>query len=282
VLIIGCGRLGQRVAAYYQAQGETVAALVRTEASAERLQGQGIQAQAGDLDRGSAEFVSANQPVFYFAPPPAQGQTDPRMGHLINALGRQAPPRRVVYISTSGVYGDCQGAWIDETWPVRPQADRARRRLDAENQLRDWGNAHGVEWVILRVAGVYGPDRLPLQRIRQGLPIVRAQEAPFTNRIHEDDLLSVCIAAMERPVAAEIFNVSDGHPGTMAEYFDAVANYAGLPPVPKIGLQEADACLSAEMRSYMAESRRMDNRKLRAMLVAELKYPRLCLADIDA
>ncbi len=276
MLIIGCGDVGRSIARRYLRSGTIVTGIVRSEASVDSLKLQGIQAMCVDLDQDPLPpLPSRGEKVFYFAPPPAQGATDPRVRRVLEVFRRDGPLRRLVYISTTGVYGDCRGEWVDEKRPVNPGVDRARRRLDAENQFREWSRESGAELVILRVAGIYGPNRLPLARIRQGLPLVRAEDAPFTNRIHEHDLVQVCVAAMERPVAGESFNVSDGHPGTMAEYFDAIADLAGLPRPPKIPLAAAEEHLSAGMLSYMRESRRLDNRKMLDQLAIELRYPSL-------
>jgi nucleoside-diphosphate-sugar epimerase len=276
VLIIGCGDIGRRVAALCLARGEAVVGVVRSPDQATALERAGIQALRADLDQDPLPpLPSSAAGVLYLAPPPEQGSTDFRMGRVLNCFAAQGQPRRLVYLSTSGVYGDCRGAWVDETRPPHPQEERSRRRLDAERQAHEWSRRNGVELVILRVAGIYGPDRLPLARIRQGLPLVRAEEAPFTNRIHEDDLSRICLAAMDLPVAGELFNVSDGQPGTMADYFDRVADLAGLRRPPKIPLAQAAARLSPGMLSYMRESRRLDNRKLRERLGIELLYPNL-------
>ena len=274
MLIIGCGDVGQRVARHYLERNEVVTGIVRSRERADALARQGVKAIRMDLDQDPLPPMPTDgEGVYYFAPPPARGSEDPRVERVIEAFERDGAPRRLVYISTTGVYGDCGGEWVDEQRAVRPQADRARRRLDAENRFRAWSRESGAELVILRVSGIYGPDRLPLARIREGLPLVRAEEAPFTNRIHEEDLVAVCVAAMERPVAGEIFNVSDGHPGTMAEYFDTIADLAGLPRPPKIPLAGAEAHLSVGMLSYMRESRRLDNRKMLRLLEVELRYP---------
>lgn len=277
MLIIGCGDVGKRVAGSMMADGQPVTGVVRTPASADKLRDIGIEAIVADLDRDPPPRLPVRgRGLFYFSPPPDQGTQDPRMVRLLRGLRETGElPTRVVYISTTGVYGDCGGDWVDESHPVQPGADRSRRRLHAENTLREWGAECAVEWVILRVAGIYGPDRLPLNRLREGLPVVRAQQAPYTNRIHEDDLAQVCAAAMQRPVAGEVFNVSDGHPGTMADYFDAVAERAGLPLPPKISMDEAAGRLSPGMLSYMRESRRLDNGKMLRLLGVELRYPTL-------
>ncbi len=277
MLIIGCGDVGRRVARIFLHAGTEVAGVVRSEASALSLRRQGIQARVADLDQDPLPHLPAGgDGLFHFSPPPDRGIQDSRMIRLLRSLDETDElPTRMVYISTTGVYGDCGGDWVDETRPPQPGTDRTRRRLHAEQGLRDWCDGHAVECVILRVGGIYGPDRLPLQRIRQGLPLVRAEEAPYTNRIHEDDLAQACAAAMRKPVAGETFNVSDGHPGNMAEYFDAIARHAGLPLPPKIPLCEAADRLSPGMFSYMRESRRLDNRKLLRLLDIELRYPTL-------
>jgi nucleoside-diphosphate-sugar epimerase len=181
----------------------------------------------------------------------------------------------VVYISTTGVYGDCGGAWVDETWPARPAVDRARRRWDAEQTLSRWSRHTGCELVVLRVAGIYGPGRLPLERIRQAVPMVREAESPYSNRIHVDDLATVCMAAMERGQPGAVYNACDGSPSTMTDYFLAVADAAGLPPPPLIPLAEAAGQISEAMLSYLAESRRLSNRRQSEDLGVVLRYPTL-------
>jgi nucleoside-diphosphate-sugar epimerase len=215
------------------------------------------------------------RPLFYIAPPSPEGVTDERLGNLINSFASQGGPRRIVYLSTTGVYGDCGGAWVDEGRTVQPVAPRARRRWNAEQRLRTWRDHDGGELVILRVAGIYGPGKLPLDRLRKRLPLIQESEAPFSNRIHIDDLVQVCVAAMERGGDGEIYNVSDGHPTTMTDYFSRLADQAGLPRPPLITLGEGDRQLSAGMMSYMRESRRLNNRKLREELGVELCYPDL-------
>ena len=276
MLIIGYGALGRRVAALSLAHGGAPWGLVRRPEAMADLGGQGIPMILADLDQGlPPPLPSRAGTVLYLVPPPEAGQEDPRLGRVLEAFHRDGQPRRLVYISTSGVYGDCGGAWIDETQPTAATADRSLRRLAAERQVRDWAVASGGEWVILRVAGIYGPGYLPLSRLRQGLPIVGAGEAPFTNRIHVDDLARICLAALERPLTGEIINVCDGQPSTMADYFDRVADLAGLPRAPKISLAEAAERLSPGMLSYLRESRRIRNDKLRELLGVELLYPDL-------
>lgn len=220
-------------------------------------------------------LVCADQAVFHFAPPPPEGEQDELTARVIAHFTRRGHPQRVVYISTTGVYGDCGGAWVDESWPPRPLTARSRRRLDAEQRLQDWAATSGGELVILRVAGIYGPDRLPLERIRAGQPVIAPEESPWSNRIHADDLVEICLAALERAPAGAIYNVSDGQPSTMTDYFDRIAAAAGLPLPPRIPLAAAAAQLSPAMLSYVQESRRLSNRKLLDELGLTLRYPTL-------
>lgn len=274
--IIGCGYIGRRVAVHYLGQGKRARGLVRTPQSALALQAAGIPALALDLGVDDLSALAApGEGLFHFAPPPPSGRQDPWTRRLVEAFDHYGHPAKLVYISTTGVYGDCGGAWIDEERPVNPNADRAWRRWDAEQTLRDWSRRSGAELVILRVAGIYGPGGLPLERIRQGLPLVRPAEAPYTNRIHADDLVRVCVAAMERGPNGACYNVSDGHPSTMTDYFFRVADAAGLPRPPTLPLAEAAGHLSAGMLSYMHESRRLSNQRMLRELGVTLGYPSL-------
>ncbi|GAB4293175.1 MAG: SDR family oxidoreductase [Thiohalomonadaceae bacterium] len=274
IFIIGCGDIGLRVARLWQARGSTVQALARSDAAAARLSAAGITPLRGDLDIPTTLITLPldGATVYYFAPPPPQGDTDPRMRAFVAAGLR---PERVVYISTSGVYGDRDGAWVDEDTPPAPATDRARRRLDAETALRTWGRESGVKVNILRVGGIYGPGRWPLERLQAGTPVLREEECGYTNRIHADDLAAICIAVAERGGADRIYNVSDGSNGTMTQYFYAVADRFGLPRPPALTLAQARQQLSPAMLSYLTESRRMDNRRLLHELGVTLRYPDL-------
>jgi nucleoside-diphosphate-sugar epimerase len=164
---------------------------------------------------------------------------------------------------------------VTEDSPANPQTARGRRRLDAENALRTWGLGHGVPVVILRVPGIYGPGRLPVTAIKERRPVVAEIESGFTNRIHSEDLADICVAAAERGRPDSIYNVSDGHPGTLAGYYNAVADALGLPRPPVISRDAAGQVLSAGMLSYLRESRRIDNRRMREELGVTLRYPTL-------
>jgi nucleoside-diphosphate-sugar epimerase len=280
ILIIGCGDIGVRVAHLHRLRGDPVCALVRSMERAMHLEEtQRIVTVPGNLDSLEALFklpeAVTGKLVYYFAPPPGGGPWDTRMRNFCAAVGREKAPARVVYLSTSGVYGDCGGAWVTEATPVNAQTSRARRRLDAETALQDWGKRLGVAVVILRVTGIYGPGRLPLARLQQGHPVLREQESPPTNRIHADDLAAVCLAAAEKGNDGDVYNVSDGQPGTMTQYFNAASDLLGLPRPPQVSMAEAQQVMTPMMLSYLTEARRMDNRKMRERLGVVLRYPDL-------
>ena len=277
VLIIGCGDIGERVARLERSEGRSVAGMVRSEKSARRLRAAGIQPITLDLDApASLNNLSVKDAVvYYFAPPPDTGVTDPRMETFVSVLTPPHLPKRIVLISTTGVYGDCHGEWVTEDRPPNPQADRARRRLAAETTLQAWSKASGVSIVILRVPGIYGPGYLPEERLRSGEPVLREDESPFSNRIHADDLARICIAAARHDHPGVLYNVSDGHPTTMTDFFYRVADVLGMSRPPAITMEEARGRLGEGMLSYLAESKRIDSRRMREELGVELLYPDL-------
>lgn len=274
-LIIGCGDIGLRTARSWD-EGP-VTGVVRRPESAARLVEAGVEPRVMDLDQPGAlpPLPTAGAAVVYLVPPPAQGEGDPRLLALLTHLARGPLPARIVYLSTSGVYGDRGGDWVDESAPVNPDTARARRRLAAEQAVTTFAAQHGVAHVILRVGGIYGPDRLPVERLRRGDPVLRVEECGYTNRIHADDLARVVAAAARRARPGAVYNVSDGCPGTMTEYLLAVADHLGLPHPPQISMAEAKERLSPAMLSYLTESRRLDSRRMREELGVKLQYPDL-------
>ncbi len=277
ILIIGCGDIGERVARLEQAEGHGVAGLARSQATAGRLRAAGIEPLTGDLDIPSSlsHLPVEGALVYYLAPPPGKGVTDPRLEGFVSVMVAARVPKRVVLISTTGVYGDCHGEWVTEERPANPQAQRAVRRLAAETALRSWSESSGVPIVILRVPGIYARGRLPEERLRAGEPVLREEESPFSNRIHADDLARVCVAAAHRDHPHDLYNVSDGHPTTMTDYFYRVADVLGMARPPAVTLEEARRRLGEGMLSYLAESKRIDNRRMREELGVELMYPDL-------
>ena len=275
-IVLGCGYVGMRLARQCLARGERVTGVVRSQDGLDRLDRAGIPGVRLDLaTEGLGQLPAAGARLFHLAPPPDTGTEDAHTRRLVESFARTGDPARILYISTTGVYGDCDGRWVVETWPASPTTDRSRRRWDAEQCLTRWSAQSGGELVVLRVAGIYGPERLPLERIRLGVPLVRPEEAPFTNRIHVDDLVGLCLAAMDRGSDGGVYNACDGNPSTMTDYFLRVADAAGLPHPPLIPMAEAAQHLSSGMLSYMAESRRLANDKLRRELDLDLHYPTL-------
>jgi len=280
VIIIGCGDIGRRVAHLYTDK-QPVLGLIQGQTSAQACKKRGIKPILFDLDSTlplPPRLIDSTKDagLYYFAPPPSTGTQDTRLEAFLDKLAKaNTIPARIVLISTTGVYGDSKGEWIDEATPLNPVADRAKRRLSAEQSLQAFATKYSIETVILRVPGIYAKDRLPLARLKKGLPIVKKEEAGFTNRIHADDLANACKAAMESTLGSEIINVCDGNPGSMTDYFNHIADYANLPRPPQITMAEAEATLSAGMVSYLKESRRIKNNKMLSLLKITLAYPDL-------
>lgn len=277
VVIVGFGDIGRRVAAIWQENGLNVYGLARSTESERVMSGQGIRPLCADLAEPATldNLPLGNTLIYYFAPPPRSGKADPHVANFLAAIKASQLPARIVAISTSGVYGDCRGALVTEDAPTNPQVDRAYRRLDMEQQLRAWGKHNNVPTVILRVGGIYSCERLPLARIKKGLPLLHEHLAPKTNRIHADDLAQACYAAASRGQPDNIYNISDGCDSNMSEYFLTLADYFNLPAPPQVDWSEAEEKIGEGMLSYLKESRRMDNRKMLTELGVKLKYPNL-------
>lgn len=233
-----------------------------------------IRAEGCDLDRPDTLVLGNPDAVLHLAPPPSTGARDPRTANLIASLeGCGARPARVVYVSTSGVYGDCAGARIDESRPVAPQTDRARRRVDAEAQLSRWCERRGAALVVLRAPGIYATDRLPLERLRSGVPVLVAPDDVYTNHIHADDLARAVVRALDDDAPAGVFNACDDTELKMADWLDLVADHAGLPRPPRVTREASATCIPASLLSFMGESRRLVNRKLKEVLGVRLQFP---------
>ena len=252
-LIAGCGDIGLRVARRLREAGGEVTAILRDPQKRGALEEVGAQVRIEDLDRPQD---AGDWPwLFWFAPPPGDGETDTRLRGWLSA--QRGSIGRVVYVSTSGVYGDCDGRWIDEREPLKPQSARARRRADAEAALAQWAATAGAATVVLRVPGIYGPGRWPLQRLRSGTPVLRDEESPYSNRVHAEDLASAAVLAAVRGVGGHAYNIADGSPTTMADYFTRCARHFGLPEPAAVGLEEARRQFTPAMWSFMEESKRL-------------------------
>jgi nucleoside-diphosphate-sugar epimerase len=272
ILIVGFGDVAERLVRRYAGQAEFIGLVRRAERTG-ALRALGVIPYVGDLDvPATLKRLPRVDGVFHFAPPPNTGTTDPRTAHLLHALGRR-PPGALVYISTSGVYGDCGGEWVAETRPVAPVNGRAVRRVDAERQLRAWGETHGVQVTILRAPGIYAADRLPLERIRRGTPALRAEEDSYTNHIHADDLARLAWAALFRGRAQRVYHAVDAHPLKMGDWFDSCADAFGLPRPPRVDRAEAEKVLSEALLSFLRESRQLSNVRTARELRLKFRYP---------
>jgi len=286
LLIIGSGDVALRAIPLLK-KGYRVFALVRDQAKCAGLRALGAIPLLGDLDdRNSLERIAGvSDAVLHLAPPPNTGMHDTRTRNLLAAL-THGPcrtsnlPKRLVYISTSGVYGDCAGARVSETHPLKATSPRALRRVDAEMQVRDWAKRNGVNTCILRVPGIYAADRLPLGRLQQGTPGIIDREDSYTNHIHADDLVRICVAALRRGKTCRVYHASDDSQLKMGEYFERVADAFGLPRVPRISRAEAQQVLSPMLLSFMNESRRLTNQRIKHELKVKLNYP--TVADLLA
>jgi len=230
----------------------------------------------GDLDHPQtlARIGGLAHDMVHLAPPRASGTQDARTSNLIRALAKGGSlPQRLVYISTSGVYGDCGGDVIDETRRASPSSDRARRRWHAEQLIRAWGAETGVQVSILRAPGIYSATRLPLARLKAGLPILVRERDPYTNHIHADDLARIIFAALSRGRGGRAYNASDDCSMRMGEYFDLVATQFDLPHPPRVNWEAAQAQLPENLLSFMRESRRLCNGRLKKELRVKLRYP---------
>lgn len=260
LLIVGYGDIARRVASRLPA-GVALRTLTR--------------ARGADLDRAEtlAGFAGWADALLHCAPPPASGDSDPRTENLLAALEARILPARLVYVSTSGVYGDCAGALVDESRPVNPQSARAQRRVHAETTLATWCRRRGVALVVLRAPGIYAADRLPLARLRAGTPALHTADDVYTNHIHAEDLASICLRALEDDAPAGIYNASDDSAIKMGDWLDLVADRAGLPRAPRLARAEAVSRIEPQLLSFMSESRRLDNRRLKEVLGVRLHCP---------
>ena len=253
-------------------------ALTSSAARVAELRAVGVQPLVGNLDEPAtlARLAGLADAVLHLAPPPTAGASDPRTAHLLSALARKGRVRRIVYGSTSGVYGDCAGAFIDETRAVNPATDRAHRRVDAEQRLRWYGRAFGARVTLLRIPGIYAADRVgghPRERLARGTPVLEAAHDVFTNHIHADDLARACVAALHRGAPQRVLHVCDDTVLKMGDYFDLAADLCGMARPRRIGIEQARAELSPMQLSFMGESRRMNNERLKRELRLRLRYP---------
>jgi len=273
LLILGCGDVGMRLLPLVRERFRVFA--VTSQASRmDELRAAGAVPVVADLDQPAslARLARLADMIVHLAPPPSEGLTDRRSRNLTAILPDQAT---LVYVSTTGVYGDCGGALIDETRSVNPQNPRAKRRVDAEQVLRKWARRSGSRLSILRVPGIYAADRLPIERLKKGTPALRPEDDVYTNHIHADDLAAMIKTALFRAQPCRVYHAVDDSDMKMADYFDAVADRAGLPRAPRLPREELKAAVSPMLLSFMSESRRLSNTRLKSELGVRLQYPQV-------
>lgn len=271
VLILGCGDVGLRLVPLLLPRYRVLAVTSNPGRRAE-LRAAGAVPVVADLDAPLTlgRLARLAPTIVHLAPPQSEGRIDRRTRNLAAILPEGA---RLVYVSTTGVYGDCAGASFDETRSVRPQNARAVRRVDAETVLRAWARRRHGKLSILRVPGIYAADRLPLERLQKGLPALVAQEDVHTNHIHADDLARICLAAMRLGAPNRVYHAVDDTDLKMGDYFDAVADAAGLSRPPRLPRSELERSVSPMMLSFMSESRRLHNARIKNELGVRLRYP---------
>lgn len=287
VLIVGCGDIGLRTASQLGAPDSRRVRLLALTSSPGRvrlLRTCGLTPLAGNLDepRSLARLSGLATHVLHLAPPAtesrSQVQDDLRTRALVRSLRRRSTPRALVYGSTTGVYGDCQGQRVDETRPLTPHTARAQRRVSAESSVRFFGRSSGTRTSILRIPGIYALDReggTPRERLVKGTPVLRTQDDVYTNHIQADDLARACLRAlwMGRPQRA--LNICDDSELKMGDYFDLAADVMGLPRPPRIARSAARETLPLMLLSFMNESRRLENYRMKTELRLRLKYPQV-------
>ena len=272
ILIVGSGDIARRMIPRL-AKSHLVYALVRNPDYCKTLRELGAIPVIGDLDdrKSLSRIADIADSVLHLAPPAQQGSVDARTRNLLSVLSGNV--QRLIYVSTSGVYGDCGGEEVSETRPLRSTSMRSRLRADAERQIRDWARRRGANACILRVPGIYAKDRLPIERLKQGLPCVKGVEDSHTNHIHADDLASIAIAGLRNGSPCRIYHASDDSNLKMGQYFDMVAEAFGLPRPPRLSRMEVKGAVSPLMYSFMSESRRLSNSRMKRELKIRLIYP---------
>jgi nucleoside-diphosphate-sugar epimerase len=274
LLVAGMGDIGRRLVA--QHPQVRMLGMARSAESAMRIRETGAIPVMADLDqrKSLARLAGLSPWVLHLAPPPGDSEGDPRTRKLLAALARRGSlPRRLVYISTSGVYGNCNGERVFEHRPTAAKNARAKRRVDAERQLRRFAARSGIKLCIVRAPGIYAADRLPLDRIQKQTPAVNRAEDSYTNHIHADDLARLVWLALFRGKNNRVYHAVDDSVKKMGDYFDMVADHFDLPRSPRIAREEAQKVLSPALLSFLNESRILDNTRLKKELRAKLKYP---------
>jgi nucleoside-diphosphate-sugar epimerase len=253
-------------------------ALTSSSQRVETLQRSGITPMLGNLDQAQTlrRLAGVATHVVHMAPPPLEGHTDPRTRALVLALRLRSLPSAVVYGSTTGVYGDCAGEWIDETRRLQPLSARAQRRVNAQDWVNHLGKSGFPRTQVLRIPGIYAIDReggTPRERLLRGTPVLQAKEDVYTNHIHADDLARATVLAMWRGKPLRPMNICDQANMKMGDYMDSVAAMWGLAKPPRISREQANLQLSPMVMSFLNESRRIRADRMTQELRLRLHYP---------
>jgi nucleoside-diphosphate-sugar epimerase len=273
LLVLGCGDVGMRLLPLLRDRFR-IFAVTSQESRREELRAAGAIPILADLDQPAslARLARLASNIVHLAPPQSEGFTDRRSRNLTAILPDRAT---LVYVSTTGVYGDCGGAWVEETRSPHPQNPRARRRVDAERTLRKWARGSGSRLAILRVPGIYAADRMPVERLKKGAPALQPQDDVYTNHIHADDLAHIVALALFRAQPCRIYHAVDDTDMKMADYFDAVADAMALPRPPRLPREELSKQVTPMLLSFMSESRRLTNQRIKTELGVRLRYPQV-------
>jgi nucleoside-diphosphate-sugar epimerase len=273
LLILGCGDVGMRLLPLVRDRFRVFAVTSQASRRGE-LRDAGAVPVVADLDQPAdlQRLAGLARTIVHLAPPQPEGLKDRRTRNLTAILPDRA---RLVYVSTTGVYGNCDGALIDETRQVKPHNARARRRVDAEQVLRAWGRRSNSRLAVLRVPGIYAADRLPIERLKKGTPALLPEDDVFTNHIHADDLARIIALALFRAMPGRIYHAVDDSEMKMGEYFDTVAQALQLPKPPRLPREELCNVVSPMLLSFMSESRRLSNRRIKSELGVRLRFPQV-------
>ncbi len=279
VLIVGCGDVGLRALPQLTKRCGVVV-LTSNPEKVQSLRDLGARALVGNLDDAKSlqRLSGLSHRVLHLAPPANQGHHDQRTRNLLHALALRTPPKKIVYGSTTGVYGNCHGQWVKETQVPGPQSARARRRVDAEQALRFWARRTllGLQLNTLRIPGIYALDReggTPMDRLKKGMPVLSAEDDVYTNHIHADDLARACVLALFKGQTLQAIHVSDDAQMKMGDYYSVVAQWFNLPLPVRMPFDELREHLSPMQMSFLSESRRLENHRMKTSLGLRLRYP---------
>lgn len=276
IIIAGCGYVGKKITKSFNDQSDRVVCLVCSDKSYKELHGLYDTYQFNlDEVKNLPDINYLNSDIVYLVPPSSHGIDDSRIKYFLSNLDVLELPKKIVLISTTGVYGDCNGDWITEERQAIPGSERGLRRLSAENVLQEFCIKNKIAYVILRVPGIYGADKLPLQRLLDRKPVLKLSEAPWSNRIHVDDLVEACLCSINYSGDCHIFNISDDLPSSMTDYFFQVARNKGIELPPQLSMNECEQIFSTNMMSYLRESKKIDNTLMKKELGVVLQYPTL-------